>query len=166
MSINTFFSDSINPFDILFANVLRGNEFRPINSKVDYPCDVYFNDEFLVFNIPIVGGRIDDIKLVKTDDEIRISYHRSDKRDDSVTYLYRSVVRRDFEMAWKISPKFDLENLQANYKDGLFSIQIPWAKKSLPQEVPISNLSYNLTQSELEVTVDAAKKSNKIAVEN
>lgn len=148
MSLNTIFS-TIDPFDILFQNMLQGNGYKSLQSKPDYPCDIYFNDEFLVFNIPIVGGKVDDIKVIKTDDEIRVSYHRSDKLPEEVTYLNRSIARRDFELAWKISPKFDLENLHANYQNGLFSIQIPWAAKSLPKEVPVLDLSHNKTQSKL-----------------
>jgi len=150
MSYNTFYPSSIDPFDILFQNMLRGTGFKTIQSKIDYPCDIYFNDDFLVFNIPVVGGKAEDIKVIKTDDEVIVSYHRSDKAPDNVNYLSRSVVRRDFELAWKISPKFDLENLQANYQNGLFTIQIPWAKKSLPKEVPVldlSNPSSKLTKS-------------------
>lgn len=142
MSYNTLYPSSIDPFDILFQNMLRGTGFKTIQSKIDYPCDIYFNDDVLVFNIPIVGGKAEDIKVIKTDDEVRVSYHRSDKApEDDITYVSRSVVRRDFELAWKISPKFDLENLQANYQNGLFTIQIPWAKKSLPKEVPVVDLS-------------------------
>lgn len=148
MSYNTILS-SIDPFDILFQNMLRGTGYKPVQSKIDYPCDIYFNDEFLVFNIPVVGGKVEDIKVIKTDDEIRVSYHRSDKVPEDVTYISRSVVRRDFELAWKVSPKFDLENLHANYQNGLFSIQIPWAKKSLPVEVPVLDLSFNKAQSKL-----------------
>lgn len=148
MSYNNVFP-SLDPFDILFQNMLRGSGYKPVQSKMDYPCDIYLNDEFLVFNIPIVGGNVDDIKLIKTDDEIRVSYHRSDKLPTDVTFLNRSITRRDFELAWKISPKFDLENLHANYQNGLFSIQIPWASKSLPKEVPILDLTYNKVQSKL-----------------
>lgn len=144
-------STGIDPFDLLFRNALKSATYQPfsVNTKLNYPCDIYFNDEFLTFDIPILGGKIEDIKVTKTDDELYVSYHRSDKSTDSCTYLSRGIVRRDFEFSWKISPKFDLENLHANYRNGLFSIQIPWAKRALPKEVPILDLSFNKTQSKL-----------------
>lgn len=150
MSVNQLISSTIDPFEILFRNALRaGYGYQPIGRKPDYPYDVYFNDEFLSIDIPILGGNVDDIKVTHTDDELRVSYHRSDKPDGDVTYLTNSIVRRDFELVWKIPAKFDLENLHANYRGGLFSVQIPWAKKSLPREVKVLDLNYNPVQSEL-----------------
>lgn len=143
------YNESINVFDILYQNMLKGAGYTTIPSRLDYPCDIYVNDEYLTLDIPVVGGNIEDIKVIRTDDEIRVTYHRSDKTPENVTYISRSVARRDFELAWKISPKFDLENLHANYRNGLFSIQIPRAAKSLPREVPILDLSMNKSEREV-----------------
>ena len=151
-TLQSFLSDTgIDPFDLLFRNALKSTVYQPfsVNTKLNYPCDIYFNDEFMVFDIPVINGKIEDIKVTKVDGELCVSYHRSDKPTDSGTYLNRGIVRRNFDFSWKISSKFDLENLHANYQNGLLSIQIPWAKRPLPQEVPILDLSYSKLQSKL-----------------
>lgn len=150
MSLNQFYSSNIDPLEILFRNVLRSSGYRPVGTKHEYPYDVYFGDEFLIIDIPIVGGKTEDIKVTHTDDELRVSYHRSEKLDANVTWLARNITRRDFDLVWRVPPsKVDLQNLHANYRNGLFSIQIPWAKASLPKEVKVLDLNYNPVQSEL-----------------
>lgn len=142
MSYNTFYPQSIDPFDILFQNMLRGTGFKTIRSSMDYPCDIYFDDDCLIIDLPIVDANVDDIKVTNAGDKIRVVYHRPEKNNVSdFTYLNRSIVRRDFDLMWQISPKFDLSKLQANYRNGLFSIRVPWSEESLPKEVPVLDLS-------------------------
>lgn len=137
-------------FDLLLNNLLRGTGYEPFTRQQNpgYPLDVYVNEEYLVFDIPIVGGSIDDIKVVKTNDELRIEYHRPDDHNPETQWIHRGIARRDFELAWRIGPKWDLHSLHTTFQNGLLKIYVPWAKNARPQEVEILDLNKQLPSGE------------------
>lgn len=133
-------------FDILFNNLLRGSGFRPFNGEINpgYPLNIYETDEFLTFEIPLSGANLDGLKITKTNDELRISYMNPDEnKDKDRNWIYRGIANRNFEFAWRISPKFDLGQLSNTYSAGLLTISIPRSKASLPVEVPVLNVDEN-----------------------
>lgn len=141
-------SSNINEFDILFRNLIghdlsngRWKQFQGV--KPGYPVDLYYTDDTMTIEVPVIGARIENIKVVRSGDELSVSYHRdkeNEKFNANVNWVHRGIVRRDFDMAWKISPKFNLKELTSTIKNGLLTITIPAEKSQLPEEVKINIL--------------------------
>ena len=133
-------------FNLLFRNGLKANGiFEPFGdvTKVPYPLDAWFNDEFYVFEIPILDAKKEDIQITKTSDNLRIKYTRSNKEDENRTWVKRSIVRRDFDLSWKIPSKFDHTGIQSVFENGILTIYIPFAKEAIPEPVQILDTSEN-----------------------
>jgi HSP20 family molecular chaperone IbpA len=134
--------------NLLFRNELaRGKSvFEPFGdlTKVPYPLDSWFNDEFLVFEIPILDAKREDIQVTKTSDKLRIKYNRSNREDESKrTYVKRNIIKRDFDFTWQITSKFDHTGIQSVFENGILTIYIPFAKEAKPEEVPILDTASN-----------------------
>lgn len=133
-------------FNLLFRNGLKANGiFEPFGdvTKVPYPLDAWFNDEFYVFEIPILDAKKEDIQITKTSDQLRIKYNRSNKEEENRTWVKRSIVRRDFDLSWKIPSKFDSSGIQSVFENGILTIYIPFAKEAIPEQVQILDTNEN-----------------------
>jgi len=122
-------------------NLLKQHsQFQPFrgSSQVDYPLDSWFNKEFLVFEIPVLKAKADDIEITKTSDKLRIKFTRSDKESvGEKTYIKKGLALRDFDLEWRITSNFDSSGIQSVFEDGLLTIYIPFAKEAIPEKVPI-----------------------------
>lgn len=127
-------------------NLLSGAGFEPFGdiTKVPYPLDSWFNDEFLVFEIPILNGKKEDISITKTSDNLRIKYARSNREnEDNRTWIKRGIIKRDFDFSWKITSKFDSSQIQSVFENGILSIYIPFAKEAKPEEIQVLDTAAN-----------------------
>lgn len=128
-------------------NLLKQDSFfQPFrgSSQVDYPLDSWFNEEFLVFEIPVLKAKANDIEITKTADTLRIKFTRSDKESvGKKTYIKKGLALRDFDLQWRITSKFDPSGIQSVFEDGLLTIYIPFAKEAIPEKVPILATSEN-----------------------
>lgn len=159
-------------FDLLFRNaLLNESHFEPFNNslKVPYPLDSWFNDEYLVFEIPIINGKLEDVEITKTADQLRIKYVRSDKEQkEGRTYIKRNIIQRDFDFVWRITSKFDHTGIQSVFENSLLTIYIPFAKEAIPEKVQILDTGANwkkiATGEQLEEVPKQNGKSSKIPV--
>ena len=109
-----------------------------------YPLDAWFNDEFFVFEIPIVKGNVENVEILKEGDILRIKYSRPQPiTDENRTYVTRSITQKDFNLAWKIPSTFDKDNISSTFENGLLSIFIPYAETQKPEKVQIIDVSNN-----------------------
>ena len=164
---NYYFSSDLNgilndPFfknmELYFKNGLKSNAiFEPFadSTKVSYPMDSWYNDEFLVFEIPILDGKKEDISITKTSDNLRIKYTRSNKEnEDGRTWVKRGIIKRDFDFSWKITSKFDSSQIQSVFENGILSIYIPFAKEAKPEEVQVLDTAANWKKIALNEKID------------
>ncbi len=113
------------------------------NMKTSYPMDVILTPEFLIFEIPIIRGNIEDINITKSGGNLNIKYTRSKPETDQtdVKVLKRGIIRKDFDFVWKIPHGFDHNNLTSTYEDGLLSINVPRLKEPEPEKIPVISIS-------------------------
>jgi len=127
------------PFDILFRNVFQdASSFVPLEeSKVPHPVDIYTTDKHLVFDIAATGIEKQDLEIQTQDNTLRINYNKS-KKDLNVDYIHRGIAKRSFNLGWKIDSKFNLSLADAEFKNGLLTIKVPFAKGSELKTLKIS----------------------------
>jgi len=132
------FHERLFPTDLLFKNFFEtdSNFQSHIDNKPNYPCDLFTTDEGLGIEIAAVGLDKKDIKIETAENQIKISYNKTDE-EQSVDYIHRGIARRSFNLGWKISPKFNLNKVKADMDQGLLTIFIPIADEAKPKAITI-----------------------------
>ena len=127
---------AIDPFDIVWKNFFDSNaQFNTIESKINYPVDIYETDNGLRFELAVVGLDKSDIDIQVEGDTLRIKHERPEQEHHQ--YLQRGIARRSFDLAWKVAIKFNLANLEAKLDKGLLIIDIPYADEQAPKKIKI-----------------------------
>jgi len=130
-----------SPFDILFKDFFNTNSpFTPAKeAKYSHPVDIYEDDKGLNIEVACTGLDKDDIDIVIESSVLRIKHNRQDQEgdDEYVNYIHRSISRRSFNLGYRISNRFDLDQANAEFKNGLLIIDIPFAKSAKPKSLKI-----------------------------
>jgi len=132
------FHERLFPTDLLFKNFFEtdSNFQSHVDNKPKYPCDLFTTDDGLNIEIAAVGLDKKDIKIETAENQINISYDKTDE-DTSVDYIHRGIAKRSFNLGWKISPKFNLNRVDAKMDKGLLTIFIPIADEAKPKAIKI-----------------------------
>ena len=136
--MNTFIYER-NPFDILVRNFFKdASHFRPLaESKLPHPVDIYEKEDGLGIDIACTGISKEDIEIQLEGNIIRVNYERP-KEELEDSFIHKGIAKRSFNLGWKIDSKFALSKAQAEFKNGLLIISIPFAKGSEPKTLKIS----------------------------
>ena len=133
----------VDPFDILVRNFFNSEHtFAPVfDAKISHPVDIYENMDGLHFEIACTGLTKKDIEINIEADVLRVSYDKP-KEDaccevDNCNYIHKGIAKRSFNLGYKIAPKFSLNNADAEMKDGLLKISIPFADEAKPKVLKI-----------------------------
>ena len=124
------------PFDILVRNFFQdaGNYLPLAETKVPHPVDIYTNEKGLFFEVACTGISKEDLKIETQDNILRINYDKSKDAGccevNDCDYIHKGIARRSFNLGWKIDSKFELSKADAEFKDGLLKIAIPFTKES------------------------------------
>jgi HSP20 family protein len=135
--------NTITPFDILFKDFFKSElNFQPaIEAKFPHPVDIYENKDGLHFEVACTGLTKEDVELNIEGDVLKIAYNKNE--DDSCcnindcNYIKRGIARRSFNLGYKIANKFDLTKAEAEMKNGLLKISIPFAEEAKPKILTI-----------------------------
>ena len=135
----TFIQRGVDPFDILVRNFFNSElHFAPVNeAKIQHPVDILETDEGLHFEIACTGLTKKDIEINIEGDVLRITYDKGEDNLPEGTWVHRGIARRSFNLGYKIAPKFSLANSEAEMKDGLLKITIPYADEAKPKVLKI-----------------------------
>lgn len=128
-------------WDIFWKSFFEKNSiFKPISEKaVNHPCDIQETENGLRIELAAVGLDKSDINILVDSETLRVSHRKQDNADklEEHRYLQRSIKRASFDIAWKISSKYELSKLEANLEKGLLILDIPFAKENKPKRIEI-----------------------------
>ena len=133
----------LSPFDLLFKDFFRSElNFQPaIEAKISHPVDIYENQDGLHFEIACTGLDKNDVDINIEGDILRVSYNKSedDKCCDvnDCTFLHKGIARRSFNLGYKVASKFKLSESEAEMKNGLIKISVPYAEEAKPKALKI-----------------------------
>jgi len=139
----SIFERQLSPFDILFKDLFKSElNFQPaIEAKFPHPVDIYENKDGLHFEVACTGLTKEDVDLNIEGDVLKISYDKNDDNSCCVVndcnYIKRGIARRSFNLGYKIANKFNLTKAEAEMKNGLLKISIPFAEESKPKQLTI-----------------------------
>ena len=133
-----FLEKNMHPFDILFRNFFDTNaHFAPaMETKSPHPVDIFENDLGLHFEIACTGLDKDEVSINIEGDILRVS-HTKEENNSLVGYIYKGIARRSFNLGYKISSKFNLSRAEAEMKNGLLKVYIPFAEEAKPKSLKI-----------------------------
>tara|TARA_R100001510_G_C7559114_1_gene139836 strand:- start:91 stop:507 length:417 start_codon:yes stop_codon:yes gene_type:complete len=135
---NLFLNERLFPTDLFFKNFFdTTSDFQSFAEvKPQYPVDIYTTDEGLIFDIAAVGIDKSEIKIEADSNMLKVS-HEKDSSNDGIDYIHKGIARRAFNLGWKVSPKYDLKQIEAKLNNGLLSILVPVVPEAKPVEVKI-----------------------------
>jgi HSP20 family protein len=127
--------------DLLWKSFFDKNaHYRPISEKVvQHPIDITETDNGLKIEIAAVGLDKSDLDIIVDSETLRVAYRKGkeEKDDDEYRYLHRSIKKASFDIAWKVSSKYELSKLVAGLDKGLLTLDIPFAKENKPKKIEI-----------------------------
>jgi len=131
---------TLQEFDLLFRNFFdQGTYFLPPNqTKFPHPLDIYSNTDGLFFEIACTGLEKSDVEISTEGDILRITYNKPEEEKEwDCEYIHRGIARRSFNLGYRISSKLDITKTDAEMKNGLLKIYIPYSESSKPKVLKI-----------------------------
>lgn len=129
--------------DLLWKSFFDKNaHYRPISEKaVQHPVDIQETNNGLKIEIAAVGLEKSDIDIIVDSETLRVAYRKTEddktKEKNEYRYLHRSIKKAGFDIAWKVSSKYELSKLEAGLDRGLLTLDIPFAKENKPKKIEI-----------------------------
>jgi len=125
----------LDPFDLLWKDLLETQaHFSAITQKVTHPVDIYETETGIRFEVAAVGLEEKDIEILIEGEQLRIRYEKPATQE---TPIYKGIKRSSFDLTWKISSKFDLNQLEASLDRGLLTLTIPVAEGKAMRKIEI-----------------------------
>lgn len=120
--------NEFEPWDIMFKDLFNTNSFflPVLDAKPSYPTDVYEDDKQVTIEVAAVGLEKDDISIEEQDGLLTVSYNKKEEyNNDKCNCIQRGITRKAFNLSYKFSDKFDLENIDAQLDKGILKISVP-----------------------------------------
>lgn len=130
-----------NDLDILFRNFYNHDgSYQPITTKLGYPTDIYEDENGLHIDVACTSIDKADIEVTTQQNVIKIKYSKPeeiDNKTDNIKYYHKGISSKSFDLGFKISPRFNINELEATFINGLLSIFIPLQESSKPKSIII-----------------------------
>ncbi len=133
----------LTPFDRMFDDIV-GKSFPEINQQVGvnpfqgtaYPkVNVYEYDTKIGVIAEIPGLDKKDLNVEVEDGVLTVSGDKSHGFDEGeAKVLRRELKHSSFKRQFTLGDMFDGDNISANFKDGILSIEIPKIEPALPKK--------------------------------
>ena len=133
----------LTPFDRMFDDIV-GKQFPEINQQVGvnpfqgtaYPkVNVYEYDTKIGVIAEIPGLDKKDLNIEVEDGVLTVSGDKSHGFDEGeAKVLRRELKHSSFKRQFTLGEQLDGDNISANFKDGILSIEIPKIEPALPKK--------------------------------
>ena len=133
-------SRELTTFDVLFRDLFNSQTGFSILSeaKAPHPVDIYEDTKGLTLEVACTGLTKEEVEINIEHDVLKISYNKPKQEEHAErTYQTRGVSKRSFNLAYKISSKYDLSKGTAVMYAGLLNVQVPFAEEAKPRTLQI-----------------------------
>ena len=116
-------------------------EFTPLSSdKTGFSpaVDVEENDSHYVISFDLPGVKKENVRIDIKDHLLTVSGERADQREEgkpSKRFVERFYGK--FTRSFELPSDVDVDNIEADYKDGVLSIALPKSEKAQARQIPI-----------------------------
>src|SRR5262249_14004173 len=114
------------------------------------PVDIYEQDGMLVVKAELPGVSPEDVKVHLENNILTIRGERrleKDVRRESyhrIERAYGSVTR-----SFTLTPQYEQEKIQAEFKDGVLRVAVPRSEKARPRQIPIAGTAIQALPKEV-----------------
>jgi HSP20 family protein len=133
----------VNPFENF--NRLHNQLNRLFNDCNDgcgtYPAvNIYNNDEEVVLTAELPGFDKDEIKITTLNNVITLegNVQQEEKEEDDKKYYRLERRKAAFKRTFKLPFEAEVDNVNANYKNGVLTVTIPKAEAAKPKKIEIT----------------------------
>lgn len=90
----------------------------------------------MVIELALAGYNVDDISITTEDNSI-ILEGKAQKKDDKYSVVYQDIKQSSFKQRIPISSKFDLNQIEPHFENGILSIKVPVSEERKPKKIEI-----------------------------
>lgn len=117
-AVNSFFSDMFNRDDDFISRFTRKTELPVVN--------IFETDEAFTLEVAAPGMKRDDFKIELEDNALVVSSElEEEKKDEGKNYTTKEYVYKSFKRSFWLPENVDIDNVKANFKNGVLDIKIP-----------------------------------------
>lgn len=135
--------DLHNQFNIFFDDFLMRNHFLTHQAYRASVAHIYEDEHAWHVEVSLAGFQKEDINLSLEDRHLKVSAERKSKYQEDSTEsrsIHREFGGFTFKRTFKLPTRVDLENIKADYQNGVLHITLPKTKSQelAAREIPIS----------------------------
>ena len=116
-----------------------GQDFWNTDSVWNPAVDISESDSSFLVNAEIPGMTKNDIKISIEDDVLTLSGEKKlEKKEDKKNYHRAERLHGKFERSFHIPREVKIDQIKADYENGILSVNIPKSEKIKPKEIAIN----------------------------
>jgi HSP20 family protein len=126
-------------FDDFFTPTIWDDFFTSQPSYSSLSADIWEEKDNIFVKMALPGINKEDIKITINEDNISISGQSKKEEEDKEKerkYYYRSM-ESSFEQSFNLPTKVNPDSVEAEFKDGVLTVQLPKADEVKPREIEI-----------------------------
>ena len=139
--VNLFDPGFASPLDVLVKNFFDKDAIfdKPSRQAVTHPIDVFEDHNGLTFEVACVGLDKKDVNISIEGDILKLSHKKGEQQQstEDKRYYHTGVRKSSFDFGWKVARRFNLSKANAEMKNGLLCILIPYATEAKPKTLTI-----------------------------
>jgi len=110
---------------------------RPVSGKWAPPVDVSETEEEIRVKGELPGLNAADIEVRVSGDTLTIRGEKKEQTEEGEAYFHRETHTGDFERSVRLPAEVDVDNVEAQVKDGLLKIRLPKTRTSAAKKVEV-----------------------------
>jgi HSP20 family protein len=129
--------DSFRDFDRLAAQLLGGSTGTSGGPR-SFPMDAYRRGDRFVVHLDLPGVDADSIDLTCEQNVLTVQAERRFETGEEDQLIVNERPQGTFSRQLFLSDNLDLERIEANYENGVLTLQLPVAEQAKPRRIEIS----------------------------
>lgn len=130
-----------NEFDRLFGDFFGPSDSEYFQSKRSWSprVDISENDDVLVISAELPGVNKDKVKVSIQDNVLFLKGEKVREKEEKGESVYRSErIFGEFKKTINLPVSVDANKIEAKFRDGVLSINLPKTEEAKIKEIPIS----------------------------
>jgi HSP20 family protein len=126
--------DPFRDFDRLAEQMMLGGGRGGPRS---FPMDAYRRDDQFFVHLDLPGVDADSIDLTAENNVLTVSAERRFEQQDGDQVLIRERPQGQFTRQLLLGENLDVDNIEANYENGVLTLAIPVAERAKPRRISV-----------------------------
>jgi HSP20 family protein len=126
--------DPFRDFDRLAEQMMLGGGRGGPRS---FPMDAYRRGDQFFVHLDLPGVDADSIDLTAENNVLTVTAERRFEPEDGDQVLIRERPQGEFTRQLLLGENLDVDNVEANYEDGVLTLAIPVAEKGKPRRISV-----------------------------